>query len=330
VSDEPLEHLPFRGGEDSASERGGSLDERPQVFASGQEQLKSEGVLAPGLYLVATPIGNLEDISLRALRVLRSADRIACEDTRQTRKLLDRYGIATPTVSSHEHNEAERSRQLLEELKNGARIAVVSDAGTPGISDPGMILAAAAIAENIPVVPIPGASAALTALIASGLNTEVFSFLGFPPPKAGARRTAFEDLAANLVSRSTLIFYEAPHRIVETLADVAFVWGENCRVVLARELTKLHEEFLRGTVGEVRQQLASREGIRGEMVLLIDAHPLADNAANATATVSARLAELEKVEGLAEKDALKRIARERGVSKSELWRELQRERARIK
>ena len=286
--------------------------------------------LAPGLYLVATPIGNLEDITLRALRVLRSADRIACEDTRQTRKLLDRYVIATPTISSHEHNEAERSGQLIAELKNGARIAVVSDAGTPGISDPGMVLAAAAIAAGIPVYPIPGASALLAALVASGLSTEQFSFVGFLPPKAGARRTALEDLAAGLSRPTTLVFYEAPHRIADTLADVEMIWGPDCRVVLARELTKLHEEFLRSTVQDVRNQLAARESIRGEMVLLLDAHPLSATAANPPSSLQAHLAELEKSEDLTEKDALKRIARERGVSKSELWRELQRERARGK
>jgi 16S rRNA (cytidine1402-2'-O)-methyltransferase len=286
--------------------------------------------LAPGLYLVATPIGNLEDITLRALRVLRSADRIACEDTRQTRKLLDRYDIATPTISSHEHNEAERSGQLIAELKNGARIAVVSDAGTPGISDPGMVLAAAAIAAGIPVYPIPGASALLAALVASGLSTEQVSFVGFLPPKAGARRTALEDLAAGLSRPTTLVFYEAPHRIADTLADVEMIWGPDCRVVLARELTKLHEEFLRSTVQDVRNQLAARESIRGEMVLLLDAHPLSATAANPPSSLQAHLAELEKSEDLTEKDALKRIARERGVSKSELWRELQRERARGK
>ena len=286
--------------------------------------------LAPGLYLVATPIGNLEDITLRALRVLRSADRIASEDTRHTRKLLDRYSIATPTISSHEHNEAERSGQLIAELKNGARIAVVSDAGTPGISDPGMVLAAAAIAAGIPVYPIPGASALLAALVASGLSTEQFSFVGFLPPKAGARRTALEDLAAGLSRPTTLVFYEAPHRIADTLADVEMIWGPDCRVVLARELTKLHEEFLRSTVQDVRNQLAARESIRGEMVLLLDAHPLSATAANPPSSLQAHLAELEKSEDLTEKDALKRIARERGVSKSELWRELQRERARGK
>lgn len=286
--------------------------------------------LAPGLYLVATPIGNLEDITLRALRVLRSADRIACEDTRQTRKLLDRYEIKTPAISSHEHNEAARSQQLLQELKNGARIAVVSDAGTPGISDPGMVLAQAAIAVGIAVYPIPGASAVLSGLVASGLDINRFTFIGFLPPKAGARRTALEDLARTTAAPSTLVFYEAPHRIAEMLADVEAVWGSDCRIVLARELTKVHEEFLRGTVRQVREQMAARENIRGEMVLLIDAQPLPADSAAVVTTIQARLAELEQSEGLTEKDALKKIARERSVSKSDVWRELQRERSRKK
>jgi len=286
--------------------------------------------LAPGLYIVDTPIGNLEDITLRALRVLRSVDRIACEDTRQTRKLLDRYGISIPTISSHEHNEAERSLQLVEELKKGARIAVVSDAGTPGISDPGMILVRAAIAAGVPVFPIPGASAALMALVASGLNTERFSFIGFLPPKTGARRTELEDLMRTIASPATLILFEAPHRIVETLADVEAVWGPECRIVLVRELTKMHEEFLRGPVREVREQLASRENVRGEIVLLIDAQPAQGGPMPGSVTVQVRLAELEQSQGLTEKEGLKRIAKERGVSKSDVWRELQRERARTK
>jgi 16S rRNA (cytidine1402-2'-O)-methyltransferase len=286
--------------------------------------------LAPGLYIVATPIGNLEDITMRALRVLRSADRIACEDTRQTRKLLDRYSITTPTISSHEHNEAARSRELVEELKNGARIAVVSDAGTPGISDPGMVLVGAAVAEGVPVYAIPGASAVLAALVGSGLSTERFVFVGFLPPKAGARRTALEELAGSGSMATTVVLYEAPHRILETLADVEAVWGRDCRVVLARELTKVHEEFVRGTVREVRETIAARESIRGEMVLLVDAQPLSASAAAIGASVLERVAELEKSDGLTEKDALKRVARERGVSKSEIWRELQRERARGK
>src|SRR5215472_7273492 len=205
-------------------------------------RLQSEP-LAPGLYLVATPIGNLEDITLRALRVLGSVDRIACEDTRQTQKLLNHFDLHTPTVSYHMHNEAPRTEELIEQLKQGARIAVVSDAGTPGIADPGSQIAAAAIDAGIPVFPIPGANAAISALIASGLSTEHFTFQGFLPAKAGQRKTALEQLPRGEIAH---IFYEAPHRIVETLADVVSVFGASQPIVVARELTKLHEEFLRG------------------------------------------------------------------------------------
>lgn len=280
--------------------------------------------LAPGLYLVATPIGNLEDITLRALRVLRQVDRIACEDTRQTQKLLNHYGISVPTVSLHEHNEASRAAGLVEDLCNGARIAVVSDAGMPGISDPGMILAQTAIAAGVAVIPVPGANAALSALVASGLNTDEFFFFGFPPSKAGARATRFEELRAQFTQPVTLVLYEAPHRILETLADVERTWGAECRVVLARELTKLHEEFLRGIVREVRAQLAERDRMRGEMVLLVEAQSATSET---TGTPRERVQELMQVEGLTEMDALKRVARERGVSKSELYRELQRDRS---
>jgi len=224
------------------------------------------GPLAPGLYLVATPIGNLEDITLRALRVLRSADRIACEDTRQTQKLLNHYGIRTPTVSYHRHNEADRTAELMEALKSGARIAVVSDAGTPGIADPGGQIALAAIAAGVPVFPIPGANAAISALIASGLagtgpagdgaTLESFTFHGFLPAKEGQRRTALEALRGR--ADGTLIFYEAPHRILDTLADVEVIFGATQHVVVARELTKIHEEFLRGAVSEVLKTLAER------------------------------------------------------------------------
>lgn len=283
--------------------------------------------LAPGLYLVGTPIGNLGDITLRAIRVLRSADRIACEDTRQTQKLLNHYGITTPTISCHEHNEAERVPEFIAAMKQGGRIAVVSDAGMPGISDPGMHLAAAAIKEGIAVHPIPGANAALNALVASGLNTERFVYAGFLPPKAGSRRAELERLAESVEDNTTLVFYEAPHRILETLGDVQAVWGESCRVVVARELTKLHEEFLRGDVAEVKANLAARDRIRGEITLLIEARSIAqDN--GASGRIADRIAELQKAENLDEKDALKRVAKERGLSKSEAYRELQRERAR--
>ena len=290
--------------------------------------------LASGLYLVATPIGNLGDITLRALDVLKQADRIACEDTRQTQKLLNHYGIETPTISYHEHNELERAAKLIDELKQGARIAVVSDAGMPGISDPGSVLVREAIASGVPVIPIPGANAALSALIGSGLPTDEFHFLGFLPEKAGARRTRLEALAGlPRESAQTFIFYEAPHRISQTLADLEAVFGPALRVVAARELTKLHEEFLRGTVAEVRNQLADRDRIRGEFVLLIEAPaktkkpgaPHLDS--EMRETISNQVARLHSESGIDEKEALKRLAKESGKSKSELYRELQRERA---
>ena len=284
--------------------------------------------LAPGLYLVATPIGNLEDITLRALRILKQVDRIACEDTRQTAKLLGHFGIATPTVSYHAHNEASRANELLEALQHGGRIAVVSDAGTPGIADPGALLAREAIDAGIVVFPIPGANAAISALIASGLSTERFAFHGFLPSKEGARCTALEALRDTLTHSepSTHIFYEAPHRIVATLEDVVSIFGAAHRVALARELTKLHEEFLRGTAGEVLAALQSRPSVRGEMVLLLDGtptlalHPIGESA---NTTLGAEVAALIK-SGLSEKDALKQAAKSRGLSKSEAYREWQR------
>lgn len=285
--------------------------------------------LAPGLYLVATPIGNLEDITLRALRILRGVDRIACEDTRQTQKLLNHFEIRTPTVSYHMHNELARAEELVLDLKQGARIAVVSDAGTPGIADPGGQLAVAAIAAGVPVFPIPGANAAISALIASGLPTERFTFHGFLPAKEGQRKTALEELPRD---GSTHLFYEAPHRIVGTLADVATVFGPAQHVVVARELTKLHEEFLRGTVGELHTQLAARSTVRGEIVLLLAPQSVGKDAApqNQKRNIAEEVAALMKSEGLAEMDALKRVARDRGIGKSQAYRELQREQNRLR
>ncbi len=276
--------------------------------------------LAPGLYLVATPIGNLEDITLRALRVLRECDRICCEDTRQTAKLLAHYALEKPLVSLHAHNEQARSFEIISELREEARIAVVSDAGTPGISDPGALLTRAAIEAGIAVYSIPGPNAALAALVASGLPAERFLFHGFLPEKSGARRTYLEALLPG-----THIFHEAPHRILDTLADLAALIGP-ARVALARELTKLHEEFLRGSPSAVRAELAARDRVRGEMVLVVELSPAPAEAP--AQTLSARMVELQKSEGLDEKDALKRAARERGLGKSEAYREWQRERGR--
>ncbi|HMG02599.1 MAG TPA: 16S rRNA (cytidine(1402)-2'-O)-methyltransferase [Edaphobacter sp.] len=279
--------------------------------------------LAPGLYLVATPIGNLEDITLRALRVLRSADRIACEDTRQTQKLLNHFGIRTPTVSYHLHNEGLRAEELLEQLKQGSRIAVVSDAGTPGIADPGHELVTAAIAAGVPIYPIPGANAAINALIASGLATETFAFHGFLPSKEGQRRTALEQLPRDGV---THIFYETPHRILDALADIETIFSGSQSIAIARELTKMHEEFLRGTVSDLRTQLTGRPSIRGEMVLLFS--PVQQESAAQARSIADEVAALMLSESLSEKDALKRVARERGIGKSEAYREIQREQSR--
>jgi 16S rRNA (cytidine1402-2'-O)-methyltransferase len=285
--------------------------------------------LTPGLYLVATPIGNLGDITLRALDVLRRVDRIACEDTRQTQKLLNHFGISKPTESLHEHNEHERTAGLVEALRTGARIAVVTDAGMPGISDPGSWLSSAAIEAGIAVFPIPGANAALSALVASGLPTGEFHFHGFLPEKAGARRTRIETLAAAGDEAGTLVFYEAPHRILDTLGDLEAVFGPTLKVVIARELTKVHEEFLRGTVSEVRSELAGRDRIRGEITLLVQAPAEPGRRlACETKTITERVAQLQAEAGIDEKEALKRLAREMGQSKSEIYRELQRERAR--
>jgi len=304
------------------------VDEQADEFLVLEEQdaRRSGQSIAPGLYLVATPIGNLEDITLRALRVLRSVDRIACEDTRQTQKLLNHFGIATPTVSYHMHNEGSRAAELLAELKAGARIAVVSDAGTPGIADPGGQIAAAAISAGVPVFPVPGANAAVSALIASGLGAERFTFHGFLPAKAGARRTAMEALPRD---GATHIFYEAPHRILETLADVAAVFGAGLWIVVARELTKLHEEFLRGSVAEIRTVLATRDRVRGEIVLLL-ALPQASSETTTGTSIADEVARLIATEGLTEMAALKRVAKERGVGKSEAYRELQREQSRLR
>jgi 16S rRNA (cytidine1402-2'-O)-methyltransferase len=271
----------------------------------------------PGiLHLVSTPIGNLEDITLRAVRVLREADLIACEDTRQTRKLLDHFGIAKPMVSYHEHNETARARELVERLTAGEEVALVSDAGTPLLSDPGYRLVQAAIAAGISVVPVPGPSAALAALAASGLATDSFRFCGFLPARSGARRKALEALSAE---SGTLIFYEAPHRILEALEDVEAVLGAR-QVVVARELTKIHEEFLRGTASEVRAQLAARPSVKGEITLLVGKASAGDVAADA-GVAEQEVRELES-QGLARMDAIKRVAKARGIPKRELYRRI--------
>ncbi|MEP6961996.1 MAG: 16S rRNA (cytidine(1402)-2'-O)-methyltransferase [Acidobacteriota bacterium] len=265
------------------------------------------------LYVVSTPIGNLEDITLRALRVLREASLVACEDTRQTRKLLDHFAITTATTSYHEHNETVRATELAERMSAGAIIALVTDAGTPLLSDPGYRLVQAAIAAGVPVVPIPGASAALGALAASGLATDEFRFCGFLPSKCGQRKKVLEALQEE---ECTLVFYEAPHRILDTLADIEAVYGVR-PIVVARELTKLHEEFLRGSAAEVRAQLASRPSVKGEITLVVG-----KGAAIVPDTPIEEAVQALEAQGVARMEAIKQVARERGLAKRDVYKKV--------
>ena len=279
--------------------------------------------MAGTLYLIATPIGNLEDITHRAVRLLGQVDVIACEDTRHTQKLLSHYGINTRTISYHEHNERERSLELIERLKSGADVAVVSDAGTPGISDPGFRLARIAIDCDVQVVPVPGASALICALVASGLPTDEFFFGGFLPARSGARRARLAELRS---LPATLIFYEGPHRIAATLKDALEILGER-QAVVARELTKMHEEIARGSLSELTSRFSSPESARGEMVLIIDrtVMPSESTGNQSDASVSALVTEFE-ANGLDHRAALKKAARELGLSRDEAYRRLVSER----
>ena len=283
--------------------------------------MTSDERLEPALYVVGTPIGNLEDITLRALRVLRTADRIACEDTRQTQKLLHHYEIHTPTISYHEHNEMTRAPELVVHLEDGESIALVTDAGMPGISDPGYRLISLAVRHGIRVVPVPGASAFLSALVASGLPGETFKFHGFLPAKSGQRRKLLEEVRD---LPRTQIFYEAPHRILETLKDIIEVMGPTRHIVVAREVTKLHEEFLRGRVEDVLGTAEDRGELKGEITLLIGKAEENTQPAATKETVGQMVRRIMSDESLDEKDALKRAAKEFGISKSEAYREWQR------
>ncbi|SRR6266542_3197928 len=275
--------------------------------------------MAGTLYLVSTPIGNLEDITHRAVRLLGEVDVIACEDTRHTQKLLNHYAINTRTISYHEHNERERAAELLKQLKQGSDVAVVSDAGTPGISDPGFRLARLAIENEVRVVPVPGASALITALVASGLPTDEFFFAGFLPARSGARRARLSELRS---IPATLIFYEGPHRIAATLKDAREILGER-EAVVARELTKMHEEIVRGRLSELAERFSSTERARGEMVLIIDRAVIEGEGGKdeASASIAALVTELEN-EGLDHRAALKKAARQLGLTRAEAYRRL--------
>ncbi len=278
----------------------------------------SSDLSAGRLYVVGTPIGNLEDITLRALRVLKEADLIACEDTRQTQKLLRHYGIRKELVSYHEHNEMTRAPELVLNMEQGSVISLVSDGGTAVPSDPGFRLVHLAIRHKIPVVPVPGPSALVAALAVAGLPMNEFIFAGFLPAKRSARCKALTALAA---FEKTIVFYEAPHRITDSLRDVHEVLGER-ETVIAREVTKIHEEFLRGTISEIRD-LLKKEPVKGELTVILGPGAAPGEIAAGGTSVQAEIERLKASEGLDERSALKVIARARGIPRSEAYRQLQ-------
>ena len=277
------------------------------------------------LFVVGTPIGNLQDITLRALNTLKASDLIACEDTRRTQKLLNHYDIHTRTVSYHEHNEMTRAPELVLKMEQGSDISLVSDAGTPVVSDPGFRLVHLAIRHKIPVVPIPGPSAMVAALAAAGLPMNEFIFIGFLPAKKSARRKALTSLAG---FEKTIVFYEAPHRIADSLRDIQEILGERDAVV-AREVTKVHEEFLRGSVREIRD-LLKKEPVKGELTVVLGPGAAPEPGEGTGISVLAEVDRLKAGEGLDERSALKVVARTRGISRSEAYRQLQLEKSEAK
>lgn len=265
------------------------------------------------LYIVSTPIGNLEDITLRALRILKEVDFIAVEDTRHSQKLLNHYNITKPLISYWSEKEKIRAEQIIEKVKAGLSGALISDAGTPGISDPGAILIKMAIEERISIIPIPGACAAITALSVSGLPTEEFVFLGFLPPKPTSRQRKLKDLT--LESR-TMILYEAPHRILDTLADIVEILGDRPAIV-AKELTKLYEEFLRGKLSDIKESLNKRK-IAGEYIIILSGK-IKDDTTNISIDEALREIKILMKKGLGRKEAVRRISEDYGFSKKELY-----------
>ena len=265
------------------------------------------------LYIVATPIGNLEDISLRALRILKEVDLIAAEDTRQTLKLLNHFEINKPLISYHRHNEEIKSEILIEKLENGENIALVSDAGTPGICDPGEEIIKKAIDNNIEVIPIPGACAMINALIASGISTKEFTFFGFLPLNKKLRKQKLDEIEN---SQKTIIIYEAPHKMESTLKDLKEILNKR-KIVLARELTKIHEEFIRKDVDQILENISN---LKGEMILIIEGNTSKNDNQNELNTLT-----LEehynyyKENGLSKKEIIKKIAKDRNLNKNEVY-----------
>lgn len=264
------------------------------------------------LYVVATPIGNLEDITLRAIKVLQSVDLIAAEDTRHTLKLLNHLKISKPLISYHRHNEEIKTDKLVEKLLEGQNIALVSDAGTPGICDPGEVVIKKCIEENIAVVPIPGACAMINALIASGIDTKEFTFLGFLPLNKKLRKEKLEEIKK---SQRTTIVYEAPHKLKATLKDLADIL-EDRQIVLARELTKIHEEFIRGNISDIIERA---EELKGEMILVIEGNKTLQVKNNFESLSLEEHYNLYESQGLNKKEIIKMIAKDKGVNKNEIY-----------
>lgn len=264
------------------------------------------------LYVVATPIGNLDDITLRAIKVLQGVDVIAAEDTRHTLKLLNHLEISKPLISYHRHNEDIKTEVLIEKLLDEQNIALVSDAGTPGICDPGEVVIKKCIEEGIEVIPIPGACAMINALIASGIDTREFTFLGFLPLNKKSRKEKLEEIKA---SRKTMILYEAPHKLQSTLKDLSDILEER-QIVLARELTKIHEEFIRGTIKEIMEQA---ENLKGEMVLMIEGNHTIETENNFEHLSLEEHYRMYEKQGMEKKEIIKKIAKDRGLSKNEVY-----------
>lgn len=267
------------------------------------------------LYLVATPIGNLEDITFRAIKILKEVDLIAAEDTRQTLKLLNHYEINKPLISYHRHNEETKQEILIQKLKEGQNIALVSDAGTPVISDPGEVIVKEALKENIKVIPIPGACALINALIASGLDTKEFSFYGFLSLNKKLRKEKLQEIKKE---NKTIILYEAPHKLTSTLKDLSEIL-EDRKIVIARELTKIHEEFLRGTVSEILEKYKEP---KGEHIILIEGNKIKEETKEQKAIKEMTIEEHYKYyekQGLTKNEIIKKIAKDKGVSKNEIY-----------
>ena len=262
------------------------------------------------LYIVVTPIGNLEDITIRALKILKEVDLIAAEDTRQTLKLLNHFEISKPLISYHRHNEDVKSNILIEKLENGENIALVSDAGTPGICDPGEEVIRKAIEEGITVIPIPGACALINALIVSGLPTKEFNFLGFLPLNKKLRKEKIEEIKEE---EKTVIIYEAPHRIIDTLNEFKKEFGDR-NIVLARELTKIHEEFIRGTISEVLEKVNPK----GEFIIMLEGEKIEKENQLNNLTLEEHYTFYER-QGLDKKEIIKKIAKDRNVNKNEIY-----------